>query len=102
LRPNGLAANALVHAGEQQPERQRVGCADQVHGRAHQVDTHRTPVSDQPGELRGAERAEPGPQPDVGRERRLRLHAAQVLDRLEGRQVRPVQQQLPGQRRPVQ
>jgi hypothetical protein len=71
-------------------------------GRAHQVHAHRLPARDQPGELGGAERAEPAPQPHVGRERRLRLQADQAFDRVDGRQVCALQQHLPGQRGPVQ
>src|SRR3712207_7515127 len=41
-----------------------------------------------------------GPEPDEGFLRFLRLESAQVRDGVEHRQVGPVQQPLPGERRP--
>jgi len=93
---------AFVHPAQQRCEHDRVPRADQVHGRTHQADTHGLAAGDQACEFGVPERAEPAPQPDVQCQGRLRLHADQVLDRVNGRQIRAAQQQLPGEGGPVQ
>ena len=55
-----------------------------------------------PDERLGVEPREPGPEGEVRVRRLLRLQADEVLDGVEDRPVRPLEQQLAGQRRPVQ
>jgi len=57
---------------------------------------------EQAADVGGADRAQPGPQPDVWRIRLLRLQADQVLDGRPDRHVRTLQQELASQQRPVQ
>jgi len=69
-----------------------------VHGVAHQVQPDHLALLGQRRQLGRREASQPGPQPDVGGERRLGLHPCQVLDRVDRGRRRAVQQELAGQR----
>ena len=93
---------AIKNRLDQRTQPVAVGGADQMDGAAHQHDANRLAVGEQAGELVAGEAVEPAPQSVVGRERRLRLHADKVLDRVERAHRRARQQELTSQRRPVQ
>ena len=55
-----------------------------------------------PDSSSGSNGVEPGPEAEVGVRRLLRLQADEVFDGGEDRPVRPLEQQLAGERGPVQ
>jgi hypothetical protein len=71
----------------QRPEGERVTDCHEVHGSAHECETHRGAVREHAAELVRVEALEARPEPEVGRQRRLRLQAEQVLDGLPDRLV---------------
>jgi hypothetical protein len=70
--------------------------------RAHHRHSNRLPIEQEPAEPGRVERLQPRPEADVGIEWNLRLHPHEVLDRVEGRQIHALEQELAGQKRPVQ
>ena len=76
---------------------------DQVDRAAHEVGAHHA-LAARAGasSAGGVERAQPRPEADERLLRLLRLQAAQVRDGVEDRQVGAVEQELPGEGRPVQ
>ncbi|TCO60743.1 hypothetical protein EV192_103318 [Actinocrispum wychmicini] len=95
---NPLAQHGIV-AG---PPRQCVLGGEQVHGASHEMGSDHATSDQHVRELRRVERAQPRPETDERFLRLLRLHAAQVLDRVDGRHVGAVEQQLPGECRAVE
>jgi hypothetical protein len=87
---------------EQRAPVQAVARADQVHGVAHQVQPDHLARLGQLGQLSRSEVLEPGPQSHVRGARRLGLHAAQVLDRVDGPYRGAAEQVLASQRGPVE
>src|SRR6185437_11928888 len=71
-------------------------------GHPHQRGADHLAPPHRAGQLLGLEVAQPGPQPDVRRERCLCLHPGQPRDRPGGTDVLPLEQHLPGERGPVQ
>ena len=70
-----------------------VGCHE-VQRRPHHHDAHDLAVEQQLRQLVGSEPIESRPQPNVGIQRYLGLHADQVLDGVEHAHARPAEQQL--------
>ena len=81
-----------------------------VHGKSHKtaglfaVFTHpdRFSLFDRAAELQRIEGLDAGPQPDIGIDRLLRLHADEVLDDVERRATHALEKELPGEECPVQ
>jgi hypothetical protein len=114
VHPGELPAEHRAHAPvqdrlEQGTQHQAVAGGHEMDGPAHQRDPDHPPAQDQLGQIIRAEPRQPRPQPVIGRERRLRLQARQVLDRLDhplGTQAslgqrNPAQQHLPVEQGPV-
>ena len=77
------AERALEHRLREGPEREGVGGADEMDGRAHDRDAHRSPLQDELLQLARNEARHARPQTDIGLLRDLRLHAHEVLDHRE-------------------
>jgi hypothetical protein len=60
---------------------------------------HHPALDEQPRQHRWIERAQPRPEPGERFLRLLGLETAQVPDGVDDRQVRPLEQELPGERR---
>ena len=75
---------------------------DEVNRPAHDTDAHHLPALEQLGQRLRPEPLEPRPEPGVRVVRNLRLHADEVLHRRERRQLIPLEQELPRERRAVQ
>jgi hypothetical protein len=69
----------------ERPQPEDVVGGDEVDRRAHDPGADRPTLQQQRREVLWVEPLEPRPEPDVGRERRLRLEADQVLDGVGGR-----------------
>ena len=102
-RPNGLPRNPRSRTGwisgrsasaSSAVTRWMVG--------AHQRDPDRAPLEDRVGQLDRLEAGQPRPQPDVRRQRCLRLETDEVLDRGHRRHRASLEQELAGEERPVQ
>ena len=93
---------ALDHALHERPEDERVTDGHEVHSPAHERETHHDPVREHAAELVRVEALEARPEPEVGRQRRLRLKAEQVLDGLPDRLVDAAEQQLALEKRSVE
>ena len=93
---------SLEHGLHDRTEREPVPSADEVQRRAHQRPADGTPCLDQLAQLLRSEAAQPGPQSDVWGVWRLRLHAGQMLDRVERRHRHSLEQRLPRESRPVE
>ena len=92
---NGLLANPRsTMSCITGPQREEVVGGDEVHGPPHQRPAHDLLVFGHPRQLRGVELVEPAPEAGVGRQRHLRLHADQVLDRSGDADRLAAQQQL--------
>ena len=83
-------------------QRERVARGHEVDGRAHQRGSDRPTVLDRRSELAGVEAVQPRPEPDVRRQRRLRLHANEVLDLVEGGRGHAFEQVLAGEQGAVE
>ena len=92
----------VEHGLHQRSQDERVGGGDEVDRAAHHDDADDLAVGEQPGELLGVEAGEPGPEREIWVRRLLRLQADEMCDGVEDRPVRPLEQQLTGERRPVQ
>ncbi len=86
----------------QRAETEVVRGVDQVDRVAHQVSAEHGPFGNQVLQLLMTEAGQPRPQPDVRRQRGLRLQAGQAADRGEGGHRGPVEQELAVQRGAVQ
>ena len=87
LGPLAAAPTALGHPLEDRPPGERVPGGDQVDGDPHQRRPDDPTAADQVGQLLGLEAGQPGPEPDVRRQWRLRLHPGQPLDRRDRGEV---------------
>ena len=85
---------ALDHALHERPEGERVTDCHEMHGSPHERETHHEPVREHAAQLLRVEAVKARPQAVVGRQRRLRLKAEQVLDGLPDRLVDAAQQPL--------
>ena len=86
----------------QRAQQERVVRRQQVDGPPHRHDAHEPAVLEGPADDGGVEVAQPRPQPEVRVERDLGLHADEVVDGVERRPVRALEQQLAGHRGPVE
>jgi hypothetical protein len=86
----------------QRTQQQTVVAAHEMDRPAHHTDPHHLPALEQLGQRVRPEALQSGPETGVGVVRHLRLHADEVLDGCERRQRRPLEQQLPLERGPVQ
>ncbi len=93
---------AVEHRLDEGPEQQGVVGGDEVDRPAHDDDPHDAPFPQQRGQVVGDEAVEPRPQPEVRVQRYLGLHADEVVDGVERRAAGALEEQLAGQRRPVQ
>ena len=75
---------------------------DHVDGRSHEGSLHHAASLKQSVEVVATELGESGPEPEVTRGRVLGLEPAEPLDRARDRHLDAFQQQLAGQKRPVQ
>ena len=90
------------HRLHQRPEHERISGGDEVDRAAHHDDADDLAVGEQSGQRLGVEPGEPGPEGQIRVRRLLGLQADEVFDGGEDRPVRPLEQQLAGERRPVQ
>jgi hypothetical protein len=93
---------AVEHRLHERSEPQSIIGADEVDRRPHEGDPHDLPVLEQLSQLLRAKADEPRPQRRVGVERNLRLQPYELLDRVERRQGRTAQQQLPRESRAIE
>ncbi len=100
LPPSALEA-PLDDRLNERPELEAVPCGDEVDRRAHHRDPNDGSVDEESGQLRGIEPLEPAPEADVGARRQLCLQTDECLDRVEDRALRPAQEHLPVEQRPV-
>ena len=90
------------HRLRQRPEEQAVVGRDEVDRPAHEVHPHDLALLEQPAELVRPEALEARPERRVRVQRLLRLHADEVVDGVERRELRAAQQQLPLEGRAVE
>ena len=75
---------------------------DEVDRASHHGEAGDPPVFVRSGQIAEFEAIDSGPQTDIRRSGSLGLHPDQVLDRCLAGDRRPLQQQLPGEERPVE
>ena len=92
----------VEHGLGERAQLQGVVGSHQVDRPPHHDDADEPALLEQLADGGGVEPVEPRPQREVGIERVLGLHPDQVRDRVERRKRRPLQQELAGQRRPVE
>jgi len=92
----------LEHGLDERPEQQAVVRRHEVDRPAHHADPHGRTSLEQIRERLAAEALEPRPECRIRVVRHLGLHADEVPHRFERRQGRALEQELPGERRPVQ
>jgi hypothetical protein len=102
LRPDGSSEGTRQHRLQQRPHRQRVVSGHQVNGGAHQRHPRHRSVLGETGQFSRLEADEPVPQGRVGHDRNLRLQLDDVMDSVQGGHADALQQQLAGQRGPVE
>jgi hypothetical protein len=100
--PERAVVAALDRDLHQRPQQRRVARGHQVHRPAHERQPHELALGQHAAELVRIEPAQARPQPEVGRQRRLRLEAEQVLHRRDHRAVCTLQEQLSLQQRAVE
>ena len=90
------------HRGVAGPPGQDVVGGQEMDGAAHEVGPHHLPSGQQHLQLSGIERVHPGPEPDERLLRLLGLQPAEMRDGVEDGQVGAIEEELPGERRPVE
>jgi len=99
MDPEARGASCIADPNGIAPE---LALRNDVDRRPHQRRLDHRPVLQRLGQRLAPEGLEPGPQPHVPGWRVLGLEAANLLDRLNDRHRRPLQQQLAREERPVQ
>jgi hypothetical protein len=90
----GGAEDLLGDGLDEGPQRESIARRDHVDGHAHERRAHGAALLEGRRELGGVEVPKPRPQRDVGRQRRLRLQADEVLERALDAARRASQQEL--------
>ena len=87
----------VEHGLHERAHRQAVGRSDEVDRAPHHDDADDGAVDEESRQLVGPELLQAGPQAEVRVRRELRLHAHQMLDRVQRRSAGPLEQELAGE-----